>query len=168
MFEKSLKRISNVVAGDDLAAAMSDENRDPEKFKALEAANLALVRRFFDDWWKRDAELLGTYVADDLIYQMIEGEPDIIGKAAFIDTLAPALKSFEADEMKILRHHAIGQLVFSERFDTMIGEDAAHGMRFSVASYSVVYDGKITVLKDYSIPGGTFEIGESFVGSRSH
>jgi len=129
---------------------------------ALEAENLALVQRFFDDWTKRDVELLATYVADDLVYQMIEGEPDIIGKAAFVEILGPALDIFHTVEMKILRHHAIGQCVFSERFDTLIGKDEAHSMRFSVASFSVVYDGKIAVLKDFPIRGGTFEIGDAF------
>lgn len=141
---------------------MRTEHEAADQRGAVEAENLALVQRFYDDWAKRDAELLATYVADDLIYQMIEGEPDIIGKAAFIEILAPALDIFHTVEMKILRHHAIGQLVFSERFDTLLGKDEAHSMQFSVASYSVVYDGKITVLKDFPIRGGTFEIGDSF------
>ena len=128
----------------------------------LETDNLALVQRFFDAWSQRDADLLATYVADDLIYQMIEGEPDIVGKAAFVEILGPALDIFHTIEMKIVRHYAIGQLVVSERFDSLIGADEAHSMRFSVASYSVVYNAKITVLKDYPIRGGTFEIGNSF------
>lgn len=133
-----------------------------DKKAALETENAALVRQFFDDWSQRDADLLATYLADDLIYQMVEGQPDIIGKAAFVETLGPVLKSFNSVEMKILRHQAVGQLVLSERFDTLIGKDAAHSMRFSVASYSVVYNRKITVLKDYPIPNGTFELGDAF------
>jgi limonene-1,2-epoxide hydrolase len=133
-----------------------------DKKAALETENAALVRQFFDDWSQRDADLLATYLADDLIYQMVEGQPDIIGKAAFVETLGPVLKSFSSVEMKILRHQAVGQLVLSERFDTLIGKDAAHSMRFSVASYSVVYNRKITVLKDYPIPNGTFELGDAF------
>jgi limonene-1,2-epoxide hydrolase len=130
---------------------------------ALEAENRAFIQRFFDDWSKRDANLLATYLADDLIYQMVEGQPDIIGKAAFVETLGPVLKTFQSVEMKILRHHAVGQLVVSERLDTLIGDDAAHSMRFSVASYSVVYNRKITILKDYPIPNGTFELGDAFL-----
>ena len=34
---------------------------------------------------------------------------------------------------------------------------------FSVASYSVVYNRKITILKDYPIPNGTFELGDAFL-----
>jgi limonene-1,2-epoxide hydrolase len=136
---------------------------DVDRKAAVEAENIALVQRFFDDWAKKDADLLATYLADDLVYQMIEGQPDIVGKAAFVETLGPALRAFKTVDMKILRHYAVGQLVLSERFDTLIGVDEAHSMRFSVASYSVVYDGKITVLKDYPIRGGTFELGDSFL-----
>ena len=141
---------------------MSIEPNSAARRSALEAENLGLVQQFFNDWAKRDVELLASYVAEDLIYQMIEGEPDIIGRAAFVEALGPAFKIFQTVEMKILRHHAIGQLVFSERFDTLVGKDEAHSMRFSVASYSVVYDGQITVLRDFPIRGGTFEIGDSF------
>jgi limonene-1,2-epoxide hydrolase len=136
---------------------------DVDRKAAVEAENITLVQRFFDDWAKKDADLLATYLADDLVYQMIEGQPDIVGKAAFVETLGPALGAFKTVDMKILRHYAVGQLVLSERFDTLIGVDEAHSMRFSVASYSVVYDGKITVLKDYPIRGGTFELGDSFL-----
>lgn len=141
---------------------MNEDRGAVTRCQATEAENLALVQRFFDDWAKRDAGLLATYLADDLVYQMIEGQPDIIGKSAFVEFLGPALKTFHTVDMKILRHYAIGQLVFSERFDTLLGKDEAHSMRFSVASYSVVYDGKITILKDYPIRGGIFELGESF------
>jgi limonene-1,2-epoxide hydrolase len=129
---------------------------------ALEADNVAIVQKFFQDWSKQDAELLATYVADDLVYQMVEGQPDILGKAAFVATLGPVLKTFQSVDMKILRHHAVGQLVVTERLDTLRGKDAAHSMRFSVASYSVIYDQKISVLKDYPIPNGVFELGDSF------
>jgi limonene-1,2-epoxide hydrolase len=130
---------------------------------AVEAENTGLVENFFADWAKKDADLLATYLADDLIYQMVEGQPDILGKAAFVETLGSVLPTFESIDMKIIRHYAVGQLVVSERFDTLIGNDTAHSMRFSVASYSVVYDGKITVLRDFPIRDGTFEIGASFL-----
>jgi limonene-1,2-epoxide hydrolase len=130
--------------------------------KAREADNLDLVRRFFADWSQRDAGLLATYLADDLIYQMVEGQPDIHGKAAFVETLGDVLKGFESVEMKLVRHMAVGQLVVSERLDTLIGKDAAHSMSFSVASHSVVYDGKIAVLRDFPIRGGVYELGDSF------
>lgn len=141
---------------------MNEEQNSADQRRVVEAENLGLVRRFFDDWAKRDAELLASYLDDDLIYQMVEGQPDILGKAAFVEIIGPALRNFHSVEMKILRHHAIGQLVISERFDELLGKDAAHSMRISVTSASVVYNGKIAILRDYPIRGGTLEIGESF------
>lgn len=141
---------------------MTAETREADKRAALEAENMAVVRAFFAEWSKRDADLLGRFVADDLVYQMIEDEPDIIGREAFLATLRPVLPSFQSIEMKILNMTAVGQAVLMERHDTLIGADEAHSMRFSVAGFCVVYDRKIKVLRDFPIPGGVFELGESF------
>ena len=124
---------------------------------------MELVSRFFADWSSRDAELLATYLADDLVYQMVEGEPDILGKDAFVAALRDVLKTFTSVDMKIVRHMAVGQLVVSERLDTLLGQDADHSMRFSVASYSLVYDGKITEIRDFPIRDGVFELGSEFI-----
>jgi len=51
--------------------------------------------------------LLAAYVSDDLVHEMIEGEPDIIGKSASIETLGPPLTGFHTVDMKILRHFAV-------------------------------------------------------------
>jgi limonene-1,2-epoxide hydrolase len=142
---------------------MSAEPDMAARLQTREAENLALVKQFFADWSKRDVDLLATYLADDLVYQMVEGQPDILGKASFLETLSPVLKTFKSVEMKLVRHTAIAQLVVSERLDTLIGKDAAHSMSFSVASYSVVYDGKIAVLRDFPIRDGVFEIGGAFL-----
>jgi limonene-1,2-epoxide hydrolase len=142
---------------------MTNESDLPAVLLKREADNLILVKQFFVDWSKCDAGLPANYLADDLVYQMVEGQPDIIGKAGFLETLGPVLKTFKSIEMKLVRHTAVAQLVVSERLDTLIGIDAAHSMSFSVASYSVVYDGKITVLRDFPIRDGVFEIGEAFL-----
>jgi limonene-1,2-epoxide hydrolase len=137
-----------------------------DEFKTMladrEAENLEVVRQFFADWSKRDAELLAGYLADDFVYQMVEGQPDICGPQGFIEELGRVLGEFVSVEMKLLRHMAIGQLVMSERQDTLIGKDAAHSMSFSVASVTVVYDGKIAMLRDFPIRGGVYELGDAF------
>ena len=48
----------------------------------LEQANADLVTRFCLDWALRDVEKLVPYLADNLIYQMFEKRPDLIGLKA--------------------------------------------------------------------------------------
>ena len=110
----------------------------------------------------RDANVLTRYLADDFVYQMVEGELEIRGKDTFVSTLEDVLARFQSIDMRIIRHVAIGQLVMSERLDSLVGKDPDHSMRFSVASYSVVYAGKISALRDYPIRGGAFELGAAF------
>jgi limonene-1,2-epoxide hydrolase len=125
-----------------------------------EAANVALVERFFADWAKRDANALASYLADDFAYQMIEGEPDIVGPAMFVATLEKVLPSFTVIDMHIRRIVGYGHAVMVERFDRMIGTDAAHSMSFEVVAMLLVESGKIKALRDYPVPGGVFELGD--------
>jgi limonene-1,2-epoxide hydrolase len=45
----------------------------------------------------------------------------------------------------------------------MVGKDAAHSMHFEVVGMLVVQDGKITMLRDYPIPGGVFDLGAAWL-----
>jgi limonene-1,2-epoxide hydrolase len=128
-----------------------------------ESENVALVQNFFADWTKRDAALLATYMSDDFSYQMIEGEPDLIGPAMFIKTLGTVLPGFTEIDMRIRRIVGYGHIVIVDRFDRMIGKDAAHSMCFEVVAMLIVRDGKITTLRDYPIPGGVFELGDAWL-----
>jgi len=140
---------------------MSQESAAPAP--PNEADNVALARNFFADWSKRDAALLATYLADDFAYQMIEGEPDLIGPAQFVATLEHVLRGFVEIDMHIRRIEGFGHLVMVERYDRLIGKDAAHSMCFEVVSMLVVQDGKLKMLRDFPIPGGVFELGEAFL-----
>jgi len=128
-----------------------------------EPANIALVKNFFADWAKRDAELLSTYMADDFAYQMIEGEPDIIGPAQFVATLKDVLPQFVEVDMHIRRIECFGHLVMVERYDRMTGKDEAHSMNFEVVAMLVVQDGKLKMLRDFPVPGGVFELGDAWL-----
>lgn len=127
-----------------------------------EAQNVTIVRNFFADWSQRDAALLGGYLADDFAYQMIEGEPDLVGPAQFVATLEHVLQGFVEIDMHIRRIESFGHLVMVERYDRMIGKDEAHSMCFEVVAILVVEDGKLKMLRDFPIPGGIFELGSAF------
>ncbi len=126
----------------------------------IESENIEIVRNFFTDWAKRDAALLATYLADDFAYQMIEGEPDLIGPEQFVATLKDVLAGFTQIDMHIRRIVSYGHIVMVDRFDHMTGSDDAHSMSFEVVGIVTVRNGKLTALRDYPIPGGVFELGD--------
>ena len=78
----------SLVAGPGLAADGAAESAQTP----LEAANAALVTQFCLDWASRDIEKLMPYLADNLVYQMFEKRPDIIGLAEFRQEVGPFLQ----------------------------------------------------------------------------
>ena len=130
----------------------------------LEIENERIVTQFCLDWATKDVNLLADYLAEDVVYQMFEGRPDIIGREAFIKVLGGFLDNLKEVEWEILRTYAIGDLVINDRIDHFIGEDEAHSMHFAIAGYFLVRDGKIKIWKDYSLPGGISQVGSAFMG----
>jgi limonene-1,2-epoxide hydrolase len=142
---------------------MSQEHVTTDSAQPDETENVAIVKNFFADWAKRDASVLAAYLADDFAYQMIEGQPDIIGPAQFVDTLGPVLPSFVEIDMHIRRIVAYGHIVMVDRFDRMVGKDEAHSMNFEVVPTLIVRNGKIKALRDFPLPGGVFELGDAWL-----
>lgn len=141
---------------------MSDQgNQQPTE---LEVENERIVTQFCLDWAKKDINLLADYLADDVVYQMFEGRPDIVGKDAFIKELGGFLDNLKEVDWEILRTCTIGELVINDRIDHFIGEDENRSMHFSIAGFFLVRDGKIKVWKDYSLPGGITQVGGAFTG----
>jgi limonene-1,2-epoxide hydrolase len=137
---------------------------DTQAKSALEIENERLVTQFCLDWATKDINLLADYLADDVVYQMFEGRPDIIGREAFIKELGGFLDNLKEVEWEILRTYSIGELVINDRVDHFVGEDEKRSMHFSIAGYFLVRDGKIKVWKDYSLPGGISQVGGAFTG----
>ncbi len=130
----------------------------------LEIANEKLVNDFCADWSTRDVSRLATYLADDLVYQMFEGRPDIIGREEFVNQLGPFLENLESVNWEIVQSHVVGPLVINERIDHFIASSEDRSMHFQIAGYFLVRDGKIQIWKDYGYPGGISQVG-SAVGS---
>ena len=130
----------------------------------LEQENERIVTQFCLDWAKRDVNLLADYLADDIVYQMFEGRPDILGREAFVETLGGFLQNMKEVEWEILRTHTIGELVINDRIDHFVGETEKQSMHFSIAGFFLVRDGKIKVWKDYALPGGISQVGGAFTG----
>jgi limonene-1,2-epoxide hydrolase len=126
-----------------------------EQQAALEKANDKLVANFVADYEKRDAQLLDKYVADDIIYQITEGMAEVVGREAFFKHNDNMLKGLEKVEWINKRQFAIGQVVINERIDEFYPFPGSKipRMRFHVAGYFLIKDGKIQVWRDFTYPG---------------
>ncbi len=147
-----------------MSAGGDDSVGDTQAKSALEIENERIVTQFCLDWATKDIDLLASYLAEDVVYQMFEGRPDIIGRDAFIKELGGFLANLKEVKWEILRTYSIGELVINDRVDHFVGEDEKRSMHFAIAGYFLVRDGKIKVWKDYSLPGGISQVGGAFMG----
>ena len=122
---------------------------------AIEKANAELVSNFCADYAKRDVETLAAYVHDDIIYQITESQPEVIGIEAYRKHLAPMLGGLEKVDWQITRQFAIGDLVINDRVDEFYPPVGGRipRMRFRVAGYFWIVDNKIKVWRDFGYPG---------------
>jgi limonene-1,2-epoxide hydrolase len=124
---------------------------------ALEKANDTLVAGFIRDYAARDAAVLSRYVADDVVYQITSGMPDVVGIEAFRKHNENMFKGLDKVEWTTLRQFAIGQIVINDRIDEFFPYPGSKTprMRFRVAGYFLVEDGKIKVWRDFPYPGAS-------------
>jgi limonene-1,2-epoxide hydrolase len=126
-----------------------------EEQLALEKANDKLVADFVDAYAKRDAAVLSEFVADDIIYQITTGMPDIVGREAFFKHNDNMFKGLDKVEWFNLRQFTVGQVVINDRIDEFYPYPGSKTprMRFRVAGYFLVEDNKIKVWRDFPYPG---------------
>ena len=123
--------------------------------KKLEKANHKLAKNFCKDYSTLDASVLDQYVADDIVYQITQGMPEIVGREAFFKHNDNMLKGLESTEWINKRQHTIGQIVINDRIDEFYPFPGSKvpRMRFRVAGYFLIEDNKIKVWRDFSYPG---------------
>jgi len=126
-----------------------------EEQAALEKANDALSTNFVDDYATRDADALSQYVADDVVYQITTGMPEVVGREAFHKHNDNMFKGLDKVEWVNLRQFAIGQIVINDRIDEFYPYPGSKvpRMRFRVAGYFLIEDDKIKVWRDFPYPG---------------
>jgi limonene-1,2-epoxide hydrolase len=122
---------------------------------ALETTNDQLVTNFISDYAKRDVNLLANYMTDDIIYQITEGQPEVVGIEAYKKRNGAMLAGLEKVDWITLRQFAIGQLVINDRIDEFYPYPGSKvpRMRFRVAGYFLIQDNKIKVWRDFGYPG---------------
>jgi limonene-1,2-epoxide hydrolase len=128
---------------------------DPEQQLALEAANEQLVNEFIRDYAQRDVELLAGYMADDIIYQVSEGQAEVRGVEEYKKRNSAMFAGLEKVDWKVLRSFAIGQLVINDRIDEFFPKPGSKvpRMRFRVSGYFLISENKIKVWRDFGYPG---------------
>jgi limonene-1,2-epoxide hydrolase len=127
----------------------------PEEQQALEESNEALVTNFIRDYAQRDVELLASYMADDIIYQVSETQGEVVGVEEYKKRNGSMFEGLEKIDWQILRSFAIGQLVINDRIDEFFPKPGSRvpRMRFRVSGYFLVVDNKIKVWRDFGYPG---------------
>lgn len=130
------------------------ELSEPEQ-AALEKANDALIANFVKDYATRDVDLVSRYVADDIVYQITTGMPEVVGIEAFRKHNDNMFKGLDKVEWINLRQFAIGQIVINDRIDEFYPYPGSRvpRMRFRVAGYFLIEDNKIKVWRDFPYPG---------------
>jgi len=122
---------------------------------ALEQANDALVTNFISDYATRDVNRLAEYMADDIVYQVSEGQPEVVGIEAYKKRNGAMFEGLERVDWQTLRQFTIGQLVINDRIDEFYPYPGSRvpRMRFRVAGYFLIVDNKIKVWRDFGYPG---------------
>jgi len=122
---------------------------------ALEQTNDQLISNFIRDYATRDVNILSKYMADDIIYQVSEGQPEVVGVEAYKKRNSRMFAGLEKIDWVTLRQFTVGQLVINDRIDEFYPFPGSKvpRMRFRVAGFFLIQDGKIKVWRDFGYPG---------------
>ena len=115
-----------------------------------EARNGALVREFVDAFAKQDAALLGSYVAEDIVFENY-GDPVVRGRAELVAMWAGVFRGFAEVRFETLHQAVDGDVVIAEQVH---GLALAGGPLAPIRNLAVyeIRDGKIAAWRDYTNP----------------
>jgi limonene-1,2-epoxide hydrolase len=117
----------------------------------MEKANLKVVNDFCEAWSTMDAEKLGAFLAENVIYRINEKTPPTNGRATVVARCKGFLAMAKAARFEVLRSSVIGNVVIDERIDhfQMSPEKET---AFHVTGVFFLVNGKIAEWTDYSTP----------------
>lgn len=133
---------ASVLYADDAAAVSSETEKKNEQ----------LIKKMCDEIAHVDADKLAPFIGDDIVFQLIDGQPLIEGKEAFLAAGAQFFAPFERAEFVIHRSHAIGNLVINERDDHFYPKGGGDRTTFKVSGFFVIKKDKIVEWRDYALP----------------
>jgi limonene-1,2-epoxide hydrolase len=136
-----------------LASATSLRADDTSVVKSeVEANNEKLIAKMCEEIAHLDGAKIAPFIGDDIVFQLIDGQPLIKGKEAFLASGEQFFAQYERAEFVIHRSHAIGNLVINHRDDHFYPKDGGERTTFTVSGFFVVKDNKIVEWRDYQMP----------------
>jgi len=119
---------------------------------SIEQANLKLVMDACESISSVNPDDFEPYLADNFVFQLIDNQPLVKGKDAFIKFMKQFFAPFERAEFIVHRTHVLGNLVINERTDNFFAKEGGQDQSFHVTGFCLVKGGKIVEWKDYSVP----------------
>ena len=133
---------ATTLRGDDTTAAKSE----------TEEKNEQLIAKMCEEIAHLDNARIAPFIGDDIVFQLIDGQPLIKGKAAFLAMGEQFFSQYERSEFIIHRSHAIGNLVINHRDDHFYPKDGGDRTTFTVSGFFVIKENKIVEWRDYQMP----------------
>lgn len=118
---------------------------------AAEKANEKIVNDFCATWESMDVDKLAGFLADEVVFRMIDTAPFVEGKEALREGIVGFLATRNSARFEVLRSHAVGNVVVNERVDHFGREEGNDA--FHVTGVFLVKNGKIAEWRDYMVPG---------------
>jgi len=132
-------------------SALQADDKAPENSE-LEQQNEELIANLCKEIAHLDSDRIAPFVGDDIVFQLIDNQPPIEGKAAFLAGGAQFFAPFERAEFIINKSYAIGNLVINHRDDHFYPKGGGERTTFTVTGFFVVKEGKIVEWRDYAVP----------------
>jgi len=117
-----------------------------------EEKNEQLIAKMCEEIAHLDGDKIAPFIGDDIVFQLIDGQPLIKGKEAFLAGSAQFFQPFERAEFVIHRSYAIGNLVINHRDDHFYPKGGGKRTTYTVSGFFVVKEDKIVEWRDYAIP----------------
>lgn len=129
--------------------AASNETQAADQSDA-EKANEKVVNDFCAAWATLDTDKLGSFLAEDAVFRMIESRPPVEGRDAIIGGFKGFLATAKSARFEMVRSAVMGNTVMNERIDHFdLGDNK---MSFHITGLFYVADGKIKEWRDYTWP----------------
>lgn len=135
-----------------LAAFVRPQAAKAAEIGDIEKANEKVVNDFCAAWETLDSEKLGSFLADDATFRMIESRPRVDGREEIMNGIMGFLANAKSARFEMIRSTVMGNTVLNERIDHF--DMGANKMAFHITGFFLVKDGKILEWQDYTWPEG--------------